>query len=90
MFYPERGPDPVVPSPAGCMTQAHAATPRTNWHYACAATLIERRIVPDFSGAVPFRLDRFMSGLEDTVRVGDGQVNHGEPMPVAKPDGGPR
>lgn len=81
MFYPQLGPDPVVPNLPGCATQTFATTQRTNWHYACAAALIEGRIVPDFSGAVPFRRDRFMSGPEDIVWVSDGPVTQGEPLP---------
>ncbi len=81
VFYPQLGPDPVVPNLPGCATQAFVTTQRTNWHYACAAALIEGRIMPDFSGAVPFRRDRFTSGLEDIVWVSDGPGTQEEPLP---------
>ncbi|NMJ41558.1 hypothetical protein GWK16_09925 [Roseomonas sp. JC162] len=81
VFYPQFGPDPVVPDLPGCATQAFVTTQRTNWHYACAAALIEDRIMLDFSGAVPCRRDRFMFSPEDFVLVSDGPVTQEEPLP---------
>lgn len=85
MFYPTLGPDTVAPQVPGCATQGFTTTQRTNWHYACAEALIAGQIQPDFSGAVPFRRDRFLSGPEDITWVSDGPVAQGEPVIIAPP-----